>query len=390
MATRMTLWRLNTDGSATAVPEQALSTEEQIESAIESEPALLGIDVLFVARQAQTTSGVLDLLALDGDGRLVVIENKASKTPRTVVAQTIDYAAWADTLTFDDVAALYAIYATETGADATDLAAAYEARFGTELDAIAAVPRMVIVASRLDDSTEKMIDFLAENFRVPINAVLFQSFEGNFLGQTSLRSEEADGRAIGRKSAATNESRDASKKFWDQWLPVARGKLNDIGLPKSGPRSVLIRRNVVPKYPGKLVVWISSSETYAELQYDDANSSINTALLAALDLRKEMVESNFGEKLDWSRTDIYGNKTKRTAVITPRLSVADRTKPSADELEALTTLVRHLVDAVKPHIKGVAEEVAAQEDSDETADEEDAAVSDELVQLDNAGESLSS
>ena len=79
MATRMSLWRLNDDGSAAAIAEKALDTEEQIESAVESAPELLGIDVLIIGRQTQTPSGPLDLLALDGDARLVVIEKQAEQ-----------------------------------------------------------------------------------------------------------------------------------------------------------------------------------------------------------------------------------------------------------------------------------------------------------------------
>ena len=248
---------------------------------------------------------------------------------------------------------------------------------------------MIVVASRLDDSTEKMIDFLAENFRVPINAVLVQPFEGNFLGQTLLRSDDSDGRVIGGKSASTSESREAARKFWEQWLPVARPKLNHINLPKIGPRSVLIKRRIVPNYPGTLTVWISSSEAFAELQYDDSDSSTNTALLTALKLRQGTVESDFGEELDWRNTDIYGNKTKRTAVVTSRLSIGDRTNPTADELDELTNPVRRLVDAVRPHIRDVAEEVAAQEDDDESPEEEDGPAADPMDQLVDAGEPLS-
>ena len=94
MATRMSLWKLNPDGSATPLPEERLSREDQIESAVESAPELLGVDVLIIDRQTPTPSGPLDLLALDGDGRLVIVENKRDRTPRDVLAQAIDYAAW--------------------------------------------------------------------------------------------------------------------------------------------------------------------------------------------------------------------------------------------------------------------------------------------------------
>ena len=45
MATRMSLWKMNPNGSASAVAEEKLATEEQIESAIASAPELLGMDV---------------------------------------------------------------------------------------------------------------------------------------------------------------------------------------------------------------------------------------------------------------------------------------------------------------------------------------------------------
>ena len=132
MATRMTLWKLNADGTATAVDEQTLATEEQIESAVESAPELLGMDVMIVGRQTQTPSGPLDLLAIDEDGRLIVIENKRDRTPREVLAQTIDYAAWVSTLAFDDVETIYARYQANSTSKG-DLAADFEERFGQPL-----------------------------------------------------------------------------------------------------------------------------------------------------------------------------------------------------------------------------------------------------------------
>ena len=128
--------------------------------------------MLIVGRQVSTPSGPLDLLALDTEGRLVVIENKRDRTPREVLAQAIDYAAYVATMTFDDVATLFESYRLRSGSDPTDLAEAYEERFGEPLDTIAEPPRMIIVASRLDDSTERMIAFLADVFGVPVNAAL--------------------------------------------------------------------------------------------------------------------------------------------------------------------------------------------------------------------------
>lgn len=367
MATRMTLWKLNSDGTATTLPEQRLASEEQIESAVESAPELLGIDVLIVGRQTQTPSGPLDLLALDGDGRLVIIENKRDRTPRDVLAQAVDYAAWANTLTFSEVALLYSKYRRSFGDDEADLAEAYEERFGEALDAIAEAPRMIVVASRLDDATERMIDFLADSFGVPVNAVLFQPFEGGLIGRTWLRPDELSSRAVGRRTASNTASREASKTFWDAWLSVSLPAFPDIRLPKNGPRSVLIKRRVTPGVPAALTVWVSTSEAYAEIQFDDDDPAVNEALLATLKERRHVIEASFGGSLDWRALDANELMTKRTKVVTPKVDIGDRANPTTEGLDALTDLARRILDAVKPHLAEAFETVTAITDDNESS-----------------------
>jgi Endonuclease NucS len=126
LPTRMALWRLTDDGGATPVQDERLAAEALIESAVESAPELLGVDVLIVGRQVVTPSGPLDLLALNAEGHLVVVENKRDRTPRDVLAQTLDYAAYVSTLAFDDVAAIYESYRLRSGFDQTDLAEVFE------------------------------------------------------------------------------------------------------------------------------------------------------------------------------------------------------------------------------------------------------------------------
>ena len=55
---------------AVPVAEERLTAEEIIESAVESAPELLGIDVLIIGRQVPTPSGPLDLLAIDGEAHV--------------------------------------------------------------------------------------------------------------------------------------------------------------------------------------------------------------------------------------------------------------------------------------------------------------------------------
>jgi len=349
MPTRMALWQLDASGVATPVVEERLKAEALIEAAVESAPELLGVDVIIVGRQVTTPSGPLDLLALDSDGHLVVIENKRDRTPRDVLAQTLDYAAYVSSLAFDDVSSIYESYCARNGATATDLAEVFEEHFGEQLDAIAYPPKMIVVASRIDDATERMINFLAEGFGVPVNAALFQPFAGGLIGRTWLRVEESP-RLVARSSTNT-ESRDQAKIFWDAWLPIGRSALPGIRLPANGPRSVLIKRRIVNGIPAALTVWVSSAEAYAEVQFDDDDSAVNEALLNALRTARQAIETDFGSSLDWRGPEPGGLMTKRTKVVAPKVAIGDRTNPTPAGLQALADSAKRLVRAVQPHLQ---------------------------------------
>src|SRR5438132_483968 len=75
--------------------------EKTLEDWIEANPHLLleGEQIAVFARQPRTKFGkYLDLLAIDKTGATVIIELKRGETPRDVVAQALEYAAWIDSL----------------------------------------------------------------------------------------------------------------------------------------------------------------------------------------------------------------------------------------------------------------------------------------------------
>ncbi len=88
--------------------------EKALENWIEANPQLLfeNETIAIFGRQPRTQFGkYLDLLGVDRTGATVVIELKVGATPRDVVAQTLEYAAWADSLSadqLDEVARQYA------------------------------------------------------------------------------------------------------------------------------------------------------------------------------------------------------------------------------------------------------------------------------------------
>ncbi len=74
-------------------PISSISSERQLEDWIEGDPDLLGDDYVVVGRQITFDGGPADLIAIDPQGRWVVVEIKRSSNHRQDVAQALDYAA---------------------------------------------------------------------------------------------------------------------------------------------------------------------------------------------------------------------------------------------------------------------------------------------------------
>lgn len=63
---------------------------------------------MLIGRQvAIEHGGSIDLIAIDQQGKMVVVELKCDKTPREVVAQALDYARWVQVLSYDDVSSSF-------------------------------------------------------------------------------------------------------------------------------------------------------------------------------------------------------------------------------------------------------------------------------------------
>jgi uncharacterized protein YeaO (DUF488 family) len=136
-------------------------------------PDMLSSQWMFIGRQEQTGfGGRIDLLAITPDASLVLIELKRDRTPREVVAQALDYAAWVEQLAPEKIAAIYARFS-----GGGNLAHDFKARFGGELDedSLNDAHQIILVAAKLDDSTERIIKYLNDR-DIAINVIFFQVF----------------------------------------------------------------------------------------------------------------------------------------------------------------------------------------------------------------------
>lgn len=226
MPLEVMLWQVDTERPE-PVPRQQLDLEDRLEDWLFNDISMLSSDLLVIGRQIRQFNVPLDLLAVDRDGNLVVIELKRDRTPREVVAQALDYASWVQWLDREDLDR----YAQEhLGKSFNE---AFESAFGGPPDVVNETQRMYIVASSLDPSTQRIVEYLAYNHNVGINAATFSYFNtagGEFVARSMFLDDEdvfqrrrkGSGRkATKRQSVRVEEGQlvvefeDGPSKTWD-------------------------------------------------------------------------------------------------------------------------------------------------------------------------------
>jgi Holliday junction resolvase-like predicted endonuclease len=98
------IWTV-TSGDPHRLQAGALELEKQLEDWIEKDPSLIDPGLTIVGRQLHLEAGPIDLLAIDPQGRWVVIEIKRGQLRRDAVCQAIDYAACLEKTPYEELAA---------------------------------------------------------------------------------------------------------------------------------------------------------------------------------------------------------------------------------------------------------------------------------------------
>jgi len=180
MAIEQGIWRIGDQPKK--LKPAALADEALLEDQVMKDMSILNSDWLLIGRQVRTSyDKLIDLLAMDANGSIIIVELKRNKTPRDVVAQTIDYASWIANLSDSDIVDIYLNFAKTYQLKHQTLDEAFAAKFRTSLSDITinGSHQMVVVATSLDASTERIINYLNEYAQISINALFFAAFEDN-------------------------------------------------------------------------------------------------------------------------------------------------------------------------------------------------------------------
>lgn len=171
MPIEVSLWNISSK-AIKKIEYSSIDSEKRLEDILCEDSSILDEDLLLIGRQVPTDFGkYIDMLGIDPTGKLTIIELKKDKTPREVIAQILDYASWVKDLSYADVKDICDDF------HKTEFESLFAEKFGVSPpEKINQEHDMIIVCSELDNETERILNYLSDNYDVPINAVFFRFF----------------------------------------------------------------------------------------------------------------------------------------------------------------------------------------------------------------------
>jgi Endonuclease NucS len=172
VATEIKIWEI-ADKKISPVQDTSLASqhvEDDLETWITQDPSILGDELLVIDRQWEIPGvGRLDLLCVDKTGKLIIVELKRDRSPRDAVAQALDYASWLNEAGPEE------ILGHAKGYLHLDPSEVFEAHFHAPMpDLSPQNHKVLIVASRLDSSAERIVNYLRERHGIEFNVLLFK------------------------------------------------------------------------------------------------------------------------------------------------------------------------------------------------------------------------
>ncbi|MHA6281108.1 endonuclease NucS domain-containing protein [Salinimicrobium sp. CAU 1759] len=194
MATEIKTWEI-IEGKLKSVESSLANNnrkeKEHLEEWIKTNPSILGDNIQIIGQQVRTKSGPLDYLGIDSKGNTVIIELKRERLPREVIAQAIDYASDVASWEIDK---LSEICLQQTGQNLEDLITETFENIDLEDLTINLNQRILLVGFGIEESLNRMIDWLSSKYDISINAVILQyslTSSGNeLLSRTVIIPEE--------------------------------------------------------------------------------------------------------------------------------------------------------------------------------------------------------
>jgi len=203
MSIEIKVWQISNgklEENKTSLVESGRKEVEDLEKWIISNPNILGQDVLIIGEQVQTKTGAIDFLGIDQSGNLLIIELKRDRIPRVALAQAIDYASDVASWEIEKINEVCLKFREQNLEDYLN-----ENFENVDLEdlIINKTQRILLIGFSIDEPLQRMIEWLATNYDVNINALLLKYFktksEDEMLARTAIIPEEIEKERIKRK-----------------------------------------------------------------------------------------------------------------------------------------------------------------------------------------------
>ena len=284
-------------------------------------PDALGEELLIIQKEFDgfaDTRERLDLLALDKEGRLVVIENKLDDSGRDVALQALKYVAYCSSLKKAEIVEIYQTYLDRWFAGANAAANLCDFLDVEDLDDLVLnegnEQRLVLIAANFrKEVTATVLWLLGHGVRAQCFRVVPYSFgEELFVDlQQIIPTPEAADFMIGMAAKDSEEKYDQGARKRTQRL---RHAFWTTALEELRARGVSRFENISPSNEH----WLSSAtgvsgcaynlifsktEARVELSLQRSDAAENKWIFDALEREKQEIEGRFGDELRWQRLD---------------------------------------------------------------------------------------
>ncbi len=196
--------------------------ESDVEEWLENSPwAVIQDELLWIGRQTSAADEERtifpDLLGIDSEGNLVIIEFKRGRTPRDVVAQLLEYAAWADELPPEQIREIAKDYfKTREEFQEKNFDDAFREAFDMpddkEIPLLNQKLRLFIVAEEIPGQIIRVCQFLRTSYKMDIGCIAvskFQTKSGDEIVSTEIK--------VGDEETATSKKRHQRISRTSRW-----------------------------------------------------------------------------------------------------------------------------------------------------------------------------
>ncbi|MGB9771957.1 MAG: DUF4268 domain-containing protein [Candidatus Kapaibacteriota bacterium] len=299
--------------------KQGIMERKDIEKWVIDFPYVLGEELLIITSEYDKfdkTKERLDLLAIDKNGKLVIVELKRDESGKNVELQAIKYAAYCSTMTMADVVSLRKEFIAKNGKELSEEEVKkelFDFVDNPDFEELDEKPRIILVAREFKPEVTASVLWLRK-FGLEISCVKLTPYDIDdekigLVTSTIIPLPEAEEYLIKSERKESKEGTlTRSQEEYREFYKDLRMKIKDVipNLPEPLPRSYYL----IPTGIGKVhFEWgfhgRPRNSFGVELHFEKGDKAANRRLLKELEKFKDEIEEATGEKVifqeDWGQ-----------------------------------------------------------------------------------------